>query len=88
MKGELGLEFVGQETQCSVDVASTLNSPSRPAVVIPTQHSTLHPPGHFMMSHVSLCTVEQSLELESVGVSVRYHISDLTDDCGEYEHAN
>jgi hypothetical protein len=88
VKGEFGFELVGQKTERGVNVASTLDSPTRPAVIVPAQHSTFHPSRHFMMSHVSLRTVEQALELESVGVSVRYHISDLTDDCGEYEHAN
>ena len=88
MKSQFGLEFVGQQTECRVDIAATLNPPTRPAVVVPAENSTLHAARHFVVAHVCLGAVEQPLELETVCVAVGYHIADLADNRGENEHAN
>lgn len=40
------------------------------------------------MSHVRLGAVQQSLELQPVGVPVRDHVAHLADNRGEYEYAN
>lgn len=40
------------------------------------------------MTHVRLGAVQQSLELQSIGVPVGDHISHLPDYCGEDEYAN
>lgn len=40
------------------------------------------------MSHVRFGTVQQSLELQSVGVAVRDNVAHLTDNRGEYKYAN
>lgn len=88
MKRQFGFQFVGQKAQGGVDIAAALYSPTRPAVIIPAQHSSLHSARHFVVPHVSLGSIQQSLELESVCITIRYHISNLTHDCGEYEDAN
>lgn len=41
-----------------------------------------------MMSHICLGAVEQSLELQSIRVSIGDHVSNLADDCCEYEDAD
>lgn len=43
---------------------------------------------HFVVSHVGLGPVQQSLEFQSICVSVRYDVAHLADDSGEDEHAN
>lgn len=40
------------------------------------------------MSHVRFGTVQQSFELQTVGVTVRYHVAHLTDDGGENKHSD
>lgn len=41
-----------------------------------------------MMSHICLCTVQQSLEFQPIRVPVGNHVSNLTDDRREYEDAD
>lgn len=88
VKCQLGLELIRQQAQGGVDVAAALDAATWPAVVVPPQHSPFHPSGDFVVAHVSLGTVEQPFELKAISVTVRYHISDLTDDRCEYEYAN
>jgi len=88
VKCQFGFEFVGQQAQSGVNVSTALNAAPRPTVIVPAQHSALHSTRHFVVSHISLCAVQQALKLQSIGVAIRYHISDLTDNCGENENAN
>ena len=41
-----------------------------------------------MVPHVRLCTVQESLELETVGIAVRNNIAHLADDRGKDEDTN
>lgn len=41
-----------------------------------------------MVSHIRLCTVQQSLEFQPIRVPVGNHVSNLTDDRREYEDAD
>lgn len=41
-----------------------------------------------MVSHICLCTVQQSLEFQPIRVPVGNHVSNLTDDRREYEDAD
>lgn len=43
---------------------------------------------HLVMAHVRLGPVQQTLELQTVGVPVGDHIAHLSDYCGEDEYAN
>lgn len=88
VESELGFEFVRQKSEGGIDVTAALYPPPGPAVVVPPEDPSLHPSGHFVMPHVGLCAVQQPLELETIRVSVRYYVADLTDYRSEYEDPN
>lgn len=44
--------------------------------------------GYLMMSHIGFGTVQQPLELQSICISIRYHISNLADNRCEYEYTD
>lgn len=43
---------------------------------------------HFVMSHVGLGPVQQPLELQSIGVPIRYDVAHLAHNGGEDEHTD
>ena len=88
MQSKLCFQFIWQETKGSVDVPTSLDSTSGPAVVVPSQDSSLHPTRYFVMPHISFGTIQKSLELKAIGISIRYDVSYLTDNCGEDEDSD
>ena len=83
--GDLRLEFVRQHAKDFVLVEGLL---VRPQIVEPLDDALLELLPDFAELHVSLDAVHLLLEGRSLGVHVRDHATDVTDDCSEYEHAD
>lgn len=41
---------------------------------------------YLMMSHIRFCAIQQSLEFQSIRISIRNHISNLADNCSKYKN--
>ena len=56
-----------------------------PGIVVPALNAPLHTPRHFVVPHVQFGRVQKPFKFEPTCVAIRYHITHLTDDCGENE---